>query len=170
LAGYLTSQEARPSIEQTIRMEKKLAAVVSEGITYVEALRGGQSMDQLAVENNLEIRVTDPFSRTAFVPGIGQQNEAIGTAFGLDGGEYSDVIQAGSNAYILQLVQHMAPDSAAWDLQKENQRAQLMASLEQDRLGGWIEGLRALARIVDRREEVLQPADEELPQNPFFGF
>ena len=35
--------------------------------------------------------------------------------------------------------------------------------LQQQRLQEWIEALRAAAEIVDRRAEVLQPADEDAP-------
>jgi hypothetical protein len=41
--------------------------------------------------------------------------------------------------------------------------------MQQQRLTEWVEALRASARVVDRREEVLVPLDEDAPpQLPLF--
>ncbi|MEX0979653.1 MAG: hypothetical protein WDZ89_01070, partial [Gemmatimonadota bacterium] len=55
----------------------------------------------------------------------------------------------------------------AWEAQKEIQRARHTSALRQQRLEQWLEGLRQVATITDRRAEVFRAADEDAgPQIP----
>jgi len=45
-------------------------------------------------------------------------------------------------------------DSAAWLAQRETQRTQLRQAAQQARIQQFIDGLRAKAKIVDRRKEI----------------
>ena len=54
--------------------------------------------------------------------------------------------------------------------QREEQRARATQLGQQQRVQEWIEGLRASAGIVDRRDEVLQPADSISPLTPYLPF
>jgi len=82
----------------------------------------------------------------------------------------SDVVTTASNAYLIEVVDRIPADSAAWQAQLEGQRASVTAQLEQQRLDEWITALRASARIVDRRSEVLQQPGEEAPIQMPMGF
>ena len=90
---------------------------------------------------------------------------------GLDVGQVSEVVESPSNAFIVELLARVPADSTEWLGQRESQRQQVRAQIEQRRIQEWLGSLRAAARIVDRRDEVLQPVDENapLPQGPF-GF
>ena len=58
-------------------------------------------------------------------------------------------------------------DSTAWLDQLDLQRAQTVAMMRQQRLNQWIDALRESADIVDRREQVLNPPeDQPLSQLP----
>ncbi len=166
-AGYLPLEDARPAIEATLRFQKKMEQAVEEGEQILARIRQGESLESIADELGLQIREAGPFTRNDFVPGIGRHNAAIGAAFGLRPGEISDVVTTTDNAFILEQIAFEKADSAAWLSQKLEQRQQVIAALQQQRLQEWIEALRASARIVDRRAEVLQPADEsDVPQLP----
>jgi peptidyl-prolyl cis-trans isomerase D len=158
-AGYLPLADASPAIEQDLRMEKKLDRAEREGQDIVSSLRAGTGMDQVALDNGLEIRTTEFFSRDDFVPGLGRQNSAIGAAFGL-ATDYSDVIRTANNAFILQVTGYQPADSLAWEAQKEQQRAALVAVAQQSRLTDWLDGLRNAATIVDNREAVFQAVED----------
>ncbi|MFQ5537045.1 MAG: peptidylprolyl isomerase [Gemmatimonadota bacterium] len=160
-AGILPFEEARPAIESTLRMEKKMERALQEGEQLVEKVRAGESLPDAAAEMGLEVRQAGPFSRNDFVPGIGRHNAAIGAAFGLDVGEVSDVVKTDANAYVIELLGREPADSAQWLEQKEEQRRATIQLLQQQRLQEWIQALRDAAKIVDRRDEVLQPADED---------
>jgi peptidyl-prolyl cis-trans isomerase D len=160
--GILPLAEARPSIEQTLRLEKKIDRSLEEAEGLVDRMRS-TSMANVASEAGLEIRSAGPFARTGFVPGIGRQNAAVGAAFGLDVGEVSAPVTANQNVFVLQTLQRTEADSAAWREQLQAQRQTAQVQVQEQRIQEWLEGLRADARILDRREEVLQPADEQEP-------
>lgn len=168
-AGHQSLEEARSTILETLRFEKKMARAVEEARGYVEQLRSEDTrLEDLAVEHDLEIRQPEPFTRTDFVPGLGRRNAAVGTAFGLEEGEISDVVQTEQNAFIIQLLDRLPADSAAWRAQKEDQRQRMIRQIEQQRLQKWLQALRENAEIEDRREEVFQAADQQDDQ-PFTG-
>jgi peptidyl-prolyl cis-trans isomerase D len=152
--GFLSLEDVSTSIEQRLRLEKKLEAARAEASEIVEEIRGGERFADVADEWGLEIRGAGPFSRMDFVPGLGRANAAIGAGFGLNEGEVSGVVEANNNAFVLQLVSFLPADSAQWAEGRESQRASTVGRLQQARLQEWLEGLRATADIVDRRDEV----------------
>ena len=170
-AGYLPLEQARTAIEQSLRSEKKRARAEEEARAAIAELGGSWSLQDLADRLGLAVSEPDPFARTDFVSGLGRANAAIGAAFGTPVGERSDVIVTGTGVYVIQVDEIIPADSTAWEAQKDAQRARLHEAIGQRRLQEWLEGLRENARIVDRREDVLRPADEDqpLPQGPF-GF
>ena len=121
-------------------------------------------MDDVAERHGLEIRDAGPYTRVDFVPGLGRLNAAVGAGFGLYQGRVSDVVEANNNAFILELVDYFAADTTMFEEERVAQRSQMVALTQQTRLQDWLQGLRAAARIVDRRDEVLNvdPADQPL--------
>jgi len=167
-AGYLTRDEAEGAIRQTLGVEKKIALAVQEAEEFHDQVEQDRSLDEVAREYALEVREAGPLTRTEFWPGLGRQNAAIGTVFALDVGEISDVITANQNAFILERTGGEPADSLAWAEQVDYQRAQSVNAVRQQRLAQWIEALRETADIVDRRDEVLNPPEdqEQVPQLP----
>jgi parvulin-like peptidyl-prolyl isomerase len=170
-AGVLPLEDATSTIRQILLFERKMARAREMGTEMVQQIRGGEPLPNVAATGGLEVRLAGPFARSDFVPGLGRYNAAIGASFGLDVGEVSDVVESPSNAFIIELLARVPADSTEWLGQRESQRQQARAQIEQRRIQEWLESLRAAARIVDRRDEVLQPVDENapLPQGPF-GF
>lgn len=159
-AGYLTEAEAETAIRQTLGTEKKLAKAMEEARALAVEVRGGRSLDEVARENGVEVRDAGPFSRGEFVPGLGYRTAAVGAAFGLEVGEVSGAVQANQNAFVMEKTAWEAADSAAWVAQIDAQRSQAAAAVREQRFLQWIDALRDAAKIADRREEVLAPADE----------
>ena len=167
---YLTEEEAGAAIRGTIGLDKKVAVALDEARELAAEVQSGRSLTEVAREFGLEVRDAGPFARNDFVPGLGRHNAAVGTAFGLDIGEVSDAVEANRNAYVLERTGAEAADSLAWVEQIDLQRLQSVNTIRQQRLTQWIEALRATARIVDRREQVLNPPDDQqgLPLPPVF--
>ena len=166
-ARYLTEDEAEAAIRGTIGVRKKLAVAVEEAQAVADEVRGGRSLAEAAREIGLEVRDAGPFARDDFVPGLGRHNAAVGTAFGLDIGEVSAAVEANRNAFVIERTGSEAADSLAWVAQIDLQRAQAVSTIRQQRLAQWIEALREIADIVDRREQVLSaPDDPQVPQLP----
>ena len=163
--GVLPLEDARPVIEQTLRLEKKLGRT---RVDAEQALAEGGTLDEVADRLGATVEQIPAFSRSDFVPGLGRQNAVLGTAFGLESGEVSDVIETNGRAFVIELLQRTPADSTAWEDQKVAQRAFIAGTIQQQRLEQWIEGLRARANIVDRRREVFQAQEEaaDQPQMP----
>lgn len=168
--GVLPLEDARGTIEQVLVAEKKLAQVEAEGAELVRRVRAGEGLANVAESAGLEVRAAGPFARNDFVPGLGRQNAAIGAAFGLgQPGMVADVVTTPLNAFIVELTARTPADSAQWLVQRDAQRQQVQSLMQQRRLEDWLEGLRLAARIIDRRDEVLQPL-EDGAQVPTGGF
>lgn len=167
---YLTEEEAEAAIRGTIGVDKKVAVALEEAREFAAEVHSGRSMAEVAREYGVEVRDAGPFSRNAFALGLGQHNAAVGTAFGLDVGEISDAVEANRNAYVIEKTGSEPADSLAWVEQIDQQRFRSVTVIQQQRLAQWIEALRATARIVDRREQVLNPPDDQqgLPLPPVF--
>jgi peptidyl-prolyl cis-trans isomerase D len=165
-AGVLPIEQARETIESTLRFDLKMERAATEGQQLVDRVRGGGQLANVAAEMNLEVRLAGPFARNDFVPGIGRQNAVVGAAFGLPLGQLSDVVSTVNNRYVVEVISRTESDSTAWVAQLPQQRAQAVSQIQQQRLGEWLAALRANARVVDRRAEVLVPTDETAPLSP----
>ncbi len=159
--GILSLDQARTSIERTLRLEKKLARAMEQA---GEAAQEGETLEQIAARLEADIEETPPFSRSDFVPGLGRQNGVIGTAFGMEPGQLSGAIEANGRTFVLEVVNRIPADSTAWEEQRVVQRAMVAGTLGQQRLEQWIISLRERARIVDRRREVFRAQEEAANQ------
>jgi peptidyl-prolyl cis-trans isomerase D len=172
-AGELSLEDATPTIQSALMIEKKAERTVEEARALVQRVRGGQSLQEVAAAEGLDVVAAGPFSRYDFVPTLGSQNAAIGAAFGLRPGQVSDPIRANSNVFVLEQVNLVPADSTEWLDQKELQRQQLTSMLQNRRMDEWLQEIRSDARVVDRRLQVLQPVTDEEPArgipNPFGG-
>lgn len=169
-AGVLPLEDVRASIETTLRLEKKIERAREEGREVRARVSGGTSLANVAADLGLEVRSAGPFARIDFVPGIGRQNAPVGAAFGTPVGEVSNVVTTASNAFLIEVADRMPADSTAWRAQIEQQRANVISIIEQERLEAWITALRESANIVDRRAEVLRAPDEDAPIQMPMGF
>lgn len=165
-AGVIPLADASSSIRSTLLFERQMERARADAQALLDRIRAGEPLANVAAEAGLEVRSAGPFTRSDFVPGIGRQNAAIGAAFGLQPGEVSDVVSTLSNTYIIESVARVPADSLAWLGEREQQREAMVSVAQQERLQEWIAALRAAARIVDRRDEVLAPQDEDAVQIP----
>jgi len=167
-ARTLSIEEAEVAIRGNIGTDKKVATALEEARELAAEVHAGRALAEVAREFGLEVRDAGPFARNDFVPGLGRHNAAVGTAFGLEVGEVSDAVEANRNAYVIERTGSEAADSLAWLEQVDVQRVQAVGAIQQQRLTQWIEALRANANIADRREQVLAPAEDQLPLPPVF--
>ncbi len=158
-AGTQTLEDARPTIEQILSVQKKVEAVRMEARDLVNQARDAGSLEVLDDGDQLTVQESGPASRSQFFPGLGVRNPAIGAAFGLEVNGISDPVVWNNNVYVVQPLEVIPADSTAFEEEKANQRARLAFTVQQQRLQQWIEGLREVARIVDRREAVFRASE-----------
>lgn len=158
--GVIALEDAAVAIESQIRFDKKIERALEEAKEVARRAQAGEALPNVAAELGLEVRPAGPFTRIDFVPGLGRQNAAVGAAFALQPGQVSDAVATPANVFVIQVQSRTPADSMAWLDQRDEQRQGNLNVMQQQRLQEWIEALRAAARIVDRRAEVLQPADD----------
>jgi parvulin-like peptidyl-prolyl isomerase len=166
-AGTVGLEDASPSIEQTLFNLKKIDAGKNEATEALSRLNGETTLDEVASNLDLEIQDAGPYTRIDFAQGLGRLNAATGAGFGLNIGEFSDAIEANNNVFLLQLLDHIPADSLAFESESETLRNQLTQLAQQTRLREWMESMRVVSKIIDRRDEVLNAdPDNTQPQMP----
>lgn len=163
--GFRSLDEAEDQIRRQLLDRNKQEIVVQQAAELADGARSAGSLTGLPEEEGLTVRETQAFSRLNPIPGVGRVPRVIGTAFGLEEGEISDPVAAEQSVYLLELLERIPADSTAWLAQREQQRQQLASQFQQQRLEQWIAGLRENAEIQDRRDEVLEAAEEQQEQN-----
>ena len=151
-------------------MEKKVQVARTEAQELVVEAREAGTLEVLDGRNGLAVQEAGPLTRNEFFPGLGYQGKPVGTAFRLAVDEISDPVVTENNVFLIQSLEKIAADSAAWEEQKDTQRARLQATLQQQRLEQWIAGMREAADIVDRREAVFQTpqSQSQVPTGSLF--
>ena len=112
------------------------------------------SLDAAAKQMDKKVEQTPMFSRSSFVPGLGQFTEPIGAAFGLPVGAVSQPVKSATGVYVLRVDKRILADSSAWAAQKVAQRTVRLNQLRQQRLQMFLEDLRKAAKIDDRRKQI----------------
>lgn len=168
-AGAISLADATGSIEQTVRAAKKVEKAKDEGEEIVAQVRAGTDLATIAEEKSLEVQVAGPYARVDFVPGMGRLNAAVGAGFGLNIGDVSGAVAANNNVFIIELNEYFAPDSTVFEAERLLLRDEMLGLAQQTRLQEWIQGLRDVARIIDKRDEVLN-TDPVDAQRPIGGF
>lgn len=158
----LSLEEAKPSITAAISAEKKLARARDMAREAVDKLRGGQSLDEVAKAYHTEVHEAGPFTRGEYVAGLGRLNTAIGTAFGLDVGQTSGVVEANNSIYIIQTIEKQPADHAEWEKQIADQRKRVQQALAEQQWNSFLAALKDNAKIVDRRDQL---QEQQVAQN-----
>jgi peptidyl-prolyl cis-trans isomerase D len=170
-AGTIPLEEARNAIRTRLMTEKKLERTRQTANQALEQLNRGATMEQVAQSMNVALQEQGPFTRGDNVPGLGQVNAAIGTAFGLQPGERSGVVEANEMLYIIESTGRTYADEEQFRAQLPFLRQQTLASLQNQRWNQFLAALEEEADIVDARAQVLRPASSQpQPARGGFGF
>jgi peptidyl-prolyl cis-trans isomerase D len=154
-ARTLTLEEATPSVRTILIRQRQRERTREIGRQVIERIQAGASLQQAAAQINVPVGTADDFTRLDDVPGLGQANAAVGAAFGLDVGQLSGLIATRDAFFVVQTTERTPADRDAWMAQRDSQRQQVMAVLQNQRINQYLEGLRNEARIVDQRDRVL---------------
>lgn len=152
-AGIPKLAEIRDEVTTAARNQKKLGTARKLAEQLVQQANQGGSLAKAADALKLPHEVIGPFAR------IGaplRSPQVVGAAFGVEKGKRSGVIETKDGLYVLEVLDRMPADSAAFtkDLEQFRQQAQIAA--RQMRVQTYLAGLRSKADIVDRRAKVLQ--------------
>jgi peptidyl-prolyl cis-trans isomerase D len=151
--GVPTLNAIRSSVARTVREEKKWSSAREIAKAYMKRLAEGSSMSQAAKAMNLVHREFGPFSRIN--PPL-TNPVVVGTAFGLEAGQRSGVLDTKEGIYVLESLSHTKADSAKFVKELDQYRVRLINLARQERVRNYMTALRNAAKIVDNREKVLK--------------
>ena len=148
----------RRAVESAAKNERKDRLARTLAQDYLKRVEGGQSMAEAAKAMNLPDKEFGPFSRVN--PPL---NNAIvvGTAFGLDVGQHSGVLDTKDGLYVIQVLEHTKADSAQFVKDRDGYRAKLVDVARQDRVRGYLAALRQAANVVDNRGKLQQRSQQQ---------
>jgi hypothetical protein len=160
--GVPPLDDIRPGVAAGARYEKKVALLGARAERLHEEMRGEPDLAAAARARGLEAQQYGPFPRINPPSYLSREPLVLGAAFGLEVGERSGLIKGRDGYYVVQLRSRHTADSAAWLQQRDTQREQLLQVARQARIRSYVEGLRAAAKIVDRRKEIFKaPAADD---------
>ena len=155
--GLPAFEAAKPEIIRALARKRALDRLATKA-QEIATKAAGSSLEQAAKAGNHEAIKSPPFTRTSFVPDLGQMTEAVGAAFSLPVGAVSAPIKTQNAVFVLRVDRRVPSDSAAWLKQKDTQRQTVMQTLHSERLEEFLADLRQVAKIVDNRK-VLETAN-----------
>ena len=151
--GTATLEDVREDIRAYLARRKKVEQLRPRADSIARVV-AGSSLEQAAQQMGLAVQRSPMFTRTGLVPGLGRLNEAIGAAFALPVGAVSEPVATDDGIFILRVERRVNADRAAWEAQKQMQRAQLTEQLRRQRIEEFVANLRRSADVEDRRREV----------------
>jgi hypothetical protein len=89
----------------------------------------------------------------------------VGTAFGLDAGQRSGILDTDDGIYILETIEHTQADSAKFVKELDEYRAKAINAARQERIRSYLTALQSSAKIVDNRDKVLQSGPAQDPSS-----
>ncbi len=161
--GIPPIERIRPAVEFAVRDQKKRALARRVAEDYLKRVGEGSTPEQAAKALNLAHREFGPFNRLSPPLDIPQ---IVGTAFGLEAGQRSGVIETKDGLYVIQALEHIPADSAAFVKDLDAYRASTIRSVREERVRQYLAALRAQAKVVDNRDQVYQQQNTAQQQAP----
>jgi peptidyl-prolyl cis-trans isomerase D len=134
---------------------KKAVEALSPTAKQLATAAAGSSLEQAATAAGKTVEKAGPFSRTGFVPGIGQLSPVTGAAYALAVGAVSEPIVADDGVYVIRVDARQPASRDAFTAQLPTQRAEFTERLQQERVRQYLSALRQGADVDDRRRKVL---------------
>ena len=153
--------EIRRSVEISLKNERKAQLARKLAADYLKRVEGGESMADAAKAMNLAHKEFGPFSRVN--PPLNNP-VVVGTAFGLDVGKRSGVLDTKDGLYVIQSLEHIKADSTQFVKDLDAYRAKVVDLARQDRVRGYLAALRSAAKVVDNRGKLQQRQQQQQGQ------
>jgi peptidyl-prolyl cis-trans isomerase D len=159
-AGVPPLGQIRPAVEHALRLEKKKNLAKPRAEEFLKRVQKGEPAAEVAKSLNLPHREFGPFSRVN--PPVTDPT-VVGTAFGLEVGQQSGLVETPEGTYVLKVLEHSQADSAQFVKELDEYRTKMINLARQDRIRGYMGALRETAKVVDNRAK-LQQRQQELEQ------
>lgn len=167
-SGVPPLAEIRTELATRVRVERQKVAAKRQADSLAAALRGSPDLVAAARSRGLTVQQFGPFVRLQPPSYLSREPMVVGASFGLQVGERSGVIPGEGGYFLIQSLGRRLADSAAWVAQRDAQRQQMLSAARQARIDQYMAGLRARAKIIDRRKEIFRSQVSQDPLDPGF--
>lgn len=141
--------------EQLIKAKILLERAKAEAGAMAQNIRSQISkpadMDRVAKTANTKLETTGEFSRSDFVPNVGNQNEFFAASFGIAPGTVSGPVVTDQAVYIIRVDSHNPISQELFNQEAAKLEQQLMQRKQNEALQNWYQGLQQDALIKDYR-------------------
>ena len=152
VGGKQPFESLQDDIIQALTERKSVESVVAEAEAVLADARRS-SLEDAAAKSALQVQTSAPFNRRTFVPGLGFNNEAVGTAFGAPLG--TPVLARTLEAvYVIRVNSRSTADREDFDMIKEILRQRDLPAAREARVRSFVDALRRNAKVVDSRREI----------------
>ncbi len=148
-------EEVKQRVANSVKAEKRMEAARQAALDFYEKLQAGQTIDEAAAADTIEVYTTDLFTMHGPVPDVGNEPRFIGTAFKLNVGEYSKPVKGTQGYYILQLIDKTEIDPEEYQANKEQLKQQLADERQSQIFARWYQEMKEQAKIIDYRNQVM---------------
>ncbi len=122
--------EVRPKVLSDYQQQKSVELARSKADQFAKDVQGGQPMAKAAKALGIQLKTSDPFSRTGSVPDIGTADQ-IESAFNMNVGQVSAPKSVGGNWLVYKVVAHESANPSDLAKQKQDIQQQLMQSKQE---------------------------------------
>lgn len=159
-AGRFAFEDVRGQIETTLRAERRLDVARQKADQAVAELPE-PTIEALAAATGWPVATTEPFNRLQFAPGLGRATEAVGAAFTAPVGTLVGPYETTDRLVLLRVDERTDADADVFSLTKDQLKAEIATRLAQQRAGQWLEALREKAVVVDHRDRLNRPVEDQ---------
>jgi len=142
-------QSVRDKLVEEVRREKTRAL----GNEILSDLRSGKTMEKVAEKWGVPLKNPEPFTRTDVVPLWGDEPELVGTCFGMETGDTSDLIPTKRGYYIVRVNKTIGFAEKDYEKDKDQLRENILRAKQSLILRQWLTSLRDQAKISDYRQQ-----------------
>ncbi len=144
-------EEIKDSVIRRYKYEQRREIARSIAQDIHQRIGKGSSLEAAARMHGLEVKRTEPFRRHSMVPGIGSANTVIATAFALDKGQISGIIEQANKFYIIRVDDKQPMDEQDFESNMQKYKFSLLNTKQQIYISRWYDRLKKRAKIEDYR-------------------
>jgi parvulin-like peptidyl-prolyl isomerase len=152
-AGVRPFDEAKESLRPAALRQMKIKRTLAMAEEYRGKLAPGDSLTILKNLNpSINVQRAGPVTLTGAIPGVGRDQNVIGTVAAMPVGTISHPVEGRNGAYLIHLLSRSEFDSTAYQTQRSAIRAQLQQERKGKAFNEWLTKLKERADIEDNRD------------------
>jgi parvulin-like peptidyl-prolyl isomerase len=144
--------EVQPEIENILKTDKRKEMAGELAAKLRSEIDQGMALETLAARDSLQLKESEPFTRTGYVSSVGRDVEFIGAAFALQPSQISKPVKGTRGYYLIQLLSIDPIDMSDFAAKKEGLRTQLVERAQQNAFTEWYTAVKEKAKIKDYRK------------------